>query len=544
MSEPGDTPDDTDSTPKGETKDAPRKGRPNGRRGRPLGPARRRPRDSASVGRRADVSLQNLPTKEMPGEPIVLAREDHSISRKNIDEDALKVMRRLIRHGHYAFLVGGGVRDLLLNKQPKDFDISTDATPDTIRTLFRNSRIIGRRFKINHVYFKGGKIIEVATFRSSSADDEEEVDEEVQTLGADNTFGTPETDAVRRDLTINGLFYDLSTFSVVDYVGGIEDLRTKTIRIIGDPVVRIQEDPVRMIRATRHAARADFEIEKDTYEAICQEKELIKLCPTARVYEEFVREFRGGSSNRAVHLLFDTGLLEYLLPNLWVTLGERPKLAWKRLDTVLNRIDEATRASSSELPASVLFLAITVGNIPASLIEKVSAEPRGEETLEYWTLEPLVHVDSNGDTQSDSVERSLAKLSTRVEKVKRSSRTRSASSRLGNLIALVFEGLTISRKDKERMEQLLYARFLLLTGAEDKVVADISRRSYAADLLLLLQLTEPEGHPQAVVQTLAEKIQAKKRKPVSKARPRNRGRTRRAKPEPGKEPEKESSGEE
>lgn len=520
MSEQGDAPNKTE-------KDA----------GQGRGARRARPKKAPRPRRRKEEETDGvgeLSGKELPGEPLVLARKEHSISRKNIDEDALKVMRRLIRHGHYAFLVGGGVRDLLLGKQPKDFDISTDATPDAIRTLFRNSRIIGRRFKINHVYFKGGKIIEVATFRSSSADDEEE---EVQTLGSDNTFGTPETDAVRRDLTINGLFYDLSTFSVVDYVGGIEDLRAKTIRIIGDPVVRIQEDPVRMIRATRHAARANFEIEEKTYAAICQEKALLKVCPSARVYEEFLREFRSGTSQRSLHLLHETGLLEYLLPNLWATLNQRAEIAWRRLDLVLGRIDKATLESEKELPASVLFLSLMIGNVPSALIEQHSSEPKGEETLEYWTLEPLVHFGGNGESQSNSVEKSLARLSSRVEKAKRSSRTRTSPSRLANLIAEIYDGLTISRKDRERMEQLLYARFLLLTGAEEKTIADISRRSYSSDLLLLLELTWPEttgsgGADTELLDAFREKIKSKKPR-KSSPRPRSRRRSRRSKSSKG-----------
>ncbi len=255
------------------------------------------------------------------------------------------------------------------------------------------------------------------------------------------------------------------------------------------------------------------------------------------MYEEFLREFRSGTSRRSLHLLHETGLLEYLLPNLWTTLNERSEIAWGRLDLVLGRIDKATLASEKELPASVLFLALMIGNIPAALIEKLSAEPKGEETLEYWTLEPLVHVDGNGETQSDSVERTLAKLSSRVEKAKRSSRSRTTPSRLANLIGEIYEGLTISRKDKERMEQLLYARFLLLTSGEEKTIADISRRSYAADLLLLLELTLPDGVMENVLEAMRKKVSSKKPR-KSTTRPRSRRRSRRSKSR------KESGGEE
>ncbi|MCB0309961.1 MAG: polynucleotide adenylyltransferase PcnB, partial [Bdellovibrionales bacterium] len=197
---------------------------------------------------------------EVTMSPTIYSRSQHNISRSAIDKDALKIMYRLLRHNYEAFLVGGGVRDLLLEKEPKDFDISTDATPNQIRSLFRNCRIIGRRFKLAHIYFRGGKIIEVSTFRDESAPIDVQDDEELRRYGRDvkrdNRYGTAETDAFRRDITINGLFYDLSNFSVIDYVGGMSDLRAKIIRVIGNPDERFQEDPVRMLRVIRHAARA------------------------------------------------------------------------------------------------------------------------------------------------------------------------------------------------------------------------------------------------------------------------------------------------
>ena len=167
--------------------------------------------------------------------PEIYSRDEHPISRKDIDPDALKIMYRLIRSGFKAYMVGGGVRDLLLGKKPKDFDITTDATPRRVKALFSNSRIIGRRFKLVHVFFGGGKIIEVSTFRDFSDPPEggEGEDGEVAQLAPDNKYGTEVTDAIRRDITINGLFYDLSTLSVIDYVGGIRDLSDRVIRVIG-----------------------------------------------------------------------------------------------------------------------------------------------------------------------------------------------------------------------------------------------------------------------------------------------------------------------
>ncbi|HIC22925.1 MAG TPA: polynucleotide adenylyltransferase PcnB, partial [Planctomycetes bacterium] len=178
-------------------------------------------------------------------QPLVLARADHKISRKNIDRDALNALYRLIDNGHIAFLVGGAVRDLMLGRKPKDFDIVTDATPRMVKRLFRNCRIIGRRFRLAHLHYSKGKIIEVATFRSSGRADQVVRDGEM--IRRDNVFGTPDEDAHRRDLTINGIFYDVSSFCVIDYVDGVNDLRAGVIRMIGDPHFSFREAPNRML---------------------------------------------------------------------------------------------------------------------------------------------------------------------------------------------------------------------------------------------------------------------------------------------------------
>jgi len=299
-------------------------------------------------------------------QPIILPRNQHPISRRMIDADALKVMYRLRQHGYKAYLVGGAVRDLLLARAPKDFDVGTDARTEKIRGIFRNSRVIGRRFRINHVYFAGNKIIEVSTFRALTLSDPENED---VLLRYDNTYGTPESDALRRDLTINGLFYDIETFSVIDYVGGLDDLRAKVIRIIGDPEVRIQEDPIRMIRAIRHAARIGFTIEENTYKAICRLKSLIQLCPKARLYEEFVRELKSGNSRESFRLLFATGLLEHLLPVLAESLDVHYDEVWPRLERVLARVDQGM-LSGKEFNTSIILAAIFEGNFPEKLLKK------------------------------------------------------------------------------------------------------------------------------------------------------------------------------
>src|SRR3954465_14182414 len=211
-------------------------------------------------------------------EPRIIPREEHPLSRRDVDPDALKVLYRLRQFEYVAYLVGGSVRDLLLGRRPKDFDIGTSAHPYQVKKLFRNCWIIGRRFRLPPVRF-GTKVIEVATFRRQVAPGEEVVQDGVPApdpstpegehlIHHDNTFGTPEEDAFRRDFTINALFYDIATFSVIDYVGGLDDLRAGIVRCIGDPEVRFREDPVRMLRAIALAARLGFTIDKPVLSAI------------------------------------------------------------------------------------------------------------------------------------------------------------------------------------------------------------------------------------------------------------------------------------
>ena len=253
-------------------------------------------------------------------EPRIVPRQEHPLSRRDIDPDALKVLHRL-RQGEYtAYLVGGSVRDLLLGRRPKDFDIGTSAHPYQVKKLFRNCWIIGRRFRLAHVKF-GQKVIEVATFRRQVAAGEEVVQDGVpapdpttpegeQLIHHDNTFGTPEEDAFRRDFTINALAYDIATFSIIDYVGGLDDLRAGIVRSIGDPDVRLNEDPVRMIRAIAIAARLDFAIEPSLLQAIRTHRREIAKSALPRLLEEYYKILRAGSSEKTFHGLADTGLLE------------------------------------------------------------------------------------------------------------------------------------------------------------------------------------------------------------------------------------------
>jgi poly(A) polymerase len=263
------------------------------------------------------------PKGDQPGavNPLIIPRSEHPISRKMIDEEALKVLYRLHRHGFLAYLVGGSVRDLLLGKVPRDFDVVTNAHPHEINSLFRNSRIIGRRFRLAHVFFKGGKTVEVSTFRSRS--EFEEIQTEEGDIIRTDSFGTPAEDALRRDITINGLFYDISDFSLIDYVGGMADLKQGVIRTIGDPDERFQQDPVRMIRVIRHASRTGFSIDDPTYQAILRHRDEIRQCSPSRIRDEFLRELKEGVVSPSFELMLRTGLLLSLFPDFQRAFGDR-----------------------------------------------------------------------------------------------------------------------------------------------------------------------------------------------------------------------------
>jgi tRNA nucleotidyltransferase/poly(A) polymerase len=230
-----------------------------------------------------------------------------------IDSDADRVVRKLARAGFKAYLVGGCVRDLLVGKTPKDFDVATSATPNEVRNTFRNCRIIGRRFRLAHVFF-GDKIIETSTFRANPRDDDE--DEGELLIRRDNVFGTETEDARRRDFTINGLFYDVEKQQVIDHVDGLADLNAGLIRTIGDPDIRFQEDPIRMLRALKFAARLGFSFETRTFEALLRWRGEISKCAPPRVLEEIYRVLRGGAARRSFELLVETDVLAVMSPQL------------------------------------------------------------------------------------------------------------------------------------------------------------------------------------------------------------------------------------
>ncbi len=296
-----------------------------------------------------------------------------------IDPDAARVVQRLRRFNHAAYLVGGCVRDLLLGRKPKDFDVATSATPNEMRRMFRNCRIIGRRFRLAHVFF-GKKIIETSTFRANPREVNEDegveavADSEVNGNGEakatnadllirhDNVFGTAEEDARRRDFTVNGLFYDLETGQVIDHVNGLVDLEARLVRTIGDPDIRFREDPVRILRAVKFAARCDLTIEPETYRRMMEHKAEITKCPHARVSEEFFRLLRAGAARRSFELLLGTGLLDVMVPELATALrqdesGDEGRLRVARFWAYLAALDRSTQKLEAP-PSDGLILAI------------------------------------------------------------------------------------------------------------------------------------------------------------------------------------------
>jgi poly(A) polymerase len=304
--------------------------------------------------------------------PHIIPRKEHHISRKHVSPNAVRTLYRLHSNGFIAHLVGGCVRDLLLGRTPKDFDIATNATPGQIRRLFRNCRLIGRRFRLAHLHFQN-EILEVSTFRRAAlpSDDAEAVeagqndrlarhhitDEEGMVL-VDNLFGTPEEDALRRDFTINALSYNIADFSVIDYSTGLSDLRQRIIRPIGDARVRFTEDPVRMLRAVRFAATHDLSVEPAAWESLCGLSSTISRVSPARLYEEIQKLFLLGSARPAFNMLEKSGLLAGLFPSLssWIYRGSR-RLAL--LNVNLESIDQLCRSGTPPSPG--LFLAALFG---------------------------------------------------------------------------------------------------------------------------------------------------------------------------------------
>ena len=383
------------------------------------------------------------------------------IPQDQIDPDAAKVVRRLARSGFAAYLVGGCVRDLLLGRKPKDFDIATSATPPEIKSLFRNCRIIGRRFRLAHIFF-GQKIIETSTFRANPREVEIDPDnEDAPPLDAlqghgdnelyirrDNVFGSAEEDARRRDFTINGLFYDLDNDKVIDYVEGLPDLERRTVRTIGDPDVRFREDPIRILRALKFAARLNFEIEPATYAAILAHKGEIAKCAPPRVLEEIYRLLRGGAARRSLELLQATGVLTVLIPELNRMLArEGDHVGAERLIQTLDAIDALVRGGYN--PSNALLVCALIA--------------------------PFVF-DQLFDTEGDATQ------------------NRDAIAIIEQLAEPIVLSMRVSRRDAERARQILVAERRLGPSKKRRGrPMALVRRDWFADALALFELMHPNA---------------------------------------------------
>ncbi|HWL88502.1 MAG TPA: polynucleotide adenylyltransferase PcnB [Polyangiaceae bacterium] len=321
-----------------------------------------------------------------------LIRHDAPLAESTIDPDAAKVVRRLERSGYQAYLVGGCVRDLLLSGRPKDFDVATNARPEDVRGLFRNCRIIGRRFRLAHILFGAGKVVEVATFRrkpqiETPGEDEAPPSYDDLLIRSDNVFGDAHEDALRRDFTINALFYDLDRRQVLDWCGGMQDVQRRSIHTIGNPVVRFREDPIRILRAIKFAARLDLGIDADVYEAMVGCRDELAKAARPRIFEEILRLLRGGAAHRSMWLLWEMGMMAVLIPELSAFLDDGDATDggadrfWRSMDVV----DAMTKARGAPLDDVVLFTTL----LREPLEEAISGvRDRGQAALEF--IEPII----------------------------------------------------------------------------------------------------------------------------------------------------------
>lgn len=379
-----------------------------------------------------------------------------------VDADALKVVRRLLSAGHEAYLVGGCVRDLYLSRQPKDFDVATSATPEAIRKLFRNSRIIGRRFKLAHVFF-GPKIIETSTFRTAP----EKTDDD-PLITHDNEWGSVEDDARRRDFTINGLFYDVETQKIVDFVDGMEDLDARVIRTIGDPVIRFQEDPVRMIRAVKFAARLDFEFDPATWSALLEVVPDITKCSKARLLEEIYKLLRGGSSRRSFELMLESGLLPHIMTTYLAQYGKgHPERGLKALADAIgaHRMVEGDFVDDDDeqqfSPAQLFW--------------------RHLDALDEFVRETGQHV-SNGLIQA-------VLFAPLVRGEMADGKRQHLDKRVEGLMTPVGAAMGIARRDRELARQILMAHRRMVDSGRRRRRASMAQRQYFHDALVFLGLS-------------------------------------------------------
>lgn len=376
-----------------------------------------------------------------------LAEIERRFPEEHLDPDAVKIVRRLAEGGHTAYLVGGCLRDLLFGVRPKDFDIVTSAEPAQIKKLFRNCRIIGRRFRLAHIFFRN-KIIEVATFRSQSTEPHNGDGELL--IRDDNVFGNPDEDAVRRDFTINALFYDVDRGVILDYVGGVADAEKRLVRCIGDPNVRLREDPIRMLRAIRLAARLGAEVEPGLAEGITRYREEILQAASPRILEDLLRMFRGGAMAPAFDMMLAYGVLEVLIPELYALLreetGEDDRDEVEALRNMLRTADRWAQ-NGRELAACTQL---------ALLLSPVLMRP----------------IEDTG--------------------------VRDAGATINDILKPIAQRLSISRKDSERMRQVLLAQGRLVPGRKGGrrrfSMSAFLGRAYFSDALDLFEvMTESTG---------------------------------------------------
>ncbi len=344
----------------------------------------------------------------------IYTRSEHNISRSQISDNALKVLYKLQKEGYDAYLVGGCVRDLLLGREPKDFDVVTNAEPEEIKKVFRNCRLIGRRFRLAHVHF-GREVIEVATFRGAGeAQNDEQVLNKEGRLLRDNVYGTIEEDVWRRDFTVNALYYNIKDFSVVDYVGGMTDHKAATLRLIGDPETRFREDPVRMLRAVRFAVKLGFNLHPDCATAMHQVAELLSRIPSARLYDETLKLFMFGYALQTFEMLRHYGLFQILFPSTENSLslednGFPRLLLAKALANSDNRIADGKTVTAYFLFSAFLWEPVQIlakGKINKGTIEFIAYQEAANEIIsrqvkstalprhitlamrEVWSLQP------------------------------------------------------------------------------------------------------------------------------------------------------------
>jgi poly(A) polymerase len=392
--------------------------------------------------------------------PIPVPAHEPEIPADRLDQDALRIVYRLRHMGHKAYFVGGCVRDLLLGAKPKDYDLATDAHPGEVRAIFRNCRLIGRRFRLAHVYFRDGKVIEVATFRKNPTDLAEDTGEESDLLiTRDNVFGTAEEDAVRRDLTVNGLFYDPAIGEVIDFVGGRADLEAHRMATIGDPEVRMREDPVRALRAVRFAARLGFAIAPDTFEAMRRHAGELARCAPARVLEEIFKVLRCGGSARAFALLRACGALPVILPALGAAYERWDEAQRKSFIAHLGALDRLVKAGEEVSEAVLLGTLLVHLGAPPPL-------PEGEEEAPGETPE--------GDEPTAPVVRASPAAEALLDELVRTSR--------------------LPRKVAERIRLALHAQEIFFEpapakGRRRRRGRGLAGQPYFSDALQLLRIT-------------------------------------------------------